>query len=112
MITEQALQEAIAEVQGKRDPNRQDCMMLAAFYTIQDRLFPEEREIPVMRYSGAPEPEQRSTGGELAVYGNSDFLRAVSGKDPAFVLPIMDELMDTMKMVNERVYNSVMRKLR
>ena len=112
MITEQALEEAIAEMQGKRDPNRSDCMALAAFYAIKERLYPEEREIPAVRYSNAAEPEQSPTSGVLSAYGNSEFLRAVSGKDPSVVLPIMDELMDTMKMVNERVYNSVMRKLR
>ena len=44
-------------------------------------------------------------------YGDSDFLRAVSQKDPAHVWRVMDELMETLHIVEPRVYNSVMRKL-
>ena len=53
------------------------------------------------RYSAAPAKE----------YGDSDFLRAVARVDPARAWEVMDELMDSLKVVNERVYNSVMRKL-
>lgn len=102
MITELALKEAIAEVQGKRNPDRQDCMMLAAFYTIQDRLYPE---LPPT-YSSAGQPP---TSG---VYGDSEFLQAVSNTDPAEAWSVMDELMDSLKVINERLYNCVMRKLR
>ena len=106
MITEQALREAIAEVQGKRDPNRNDCMMLAAFYTIQDHLYPEQET----GYSYAPEtPTEDSSG--IGDYGDSDFLQAIKGKDPAAVWAVMDELMDTLSMVNHRVYEGVMRRL-
>ena len=42
---------------------------------------------------------------------DSDFLRAVARVDPARAWEVMDELMDSLKVVNERVYNSVMRKL-
>ena len=47
----------------------------------------------------------------IGVYGDSDFLRAVAGKDPARVWPIMDELMDTVLLVKRSVYDSVMRKI-
>lgn len=52
----------------------------------------------VEAYSAVPAPD-------------SDFLRAVSNVDPARAWEVMDELMDSLKVVNERVYNSVMRKL-
>lgn len=52
----------------------------------------------VESYSAAPAPD-------------SDFLRAVARVDPARAWEVMDELMDSLKVVNERVYNSVMRKL-
>lgn len=45
-------------------------------------------------------------------YGNSDFYEAISGKDPARVWSIMDDLMDTIHTVNPRVYDGVMRKIR
>ena len=41
----------------------------------------------------------------------SDFLRAVSNVDPSRAWEVMDELMDSLKVVNERIYNNVMRKL-
>ena len=120
MITEQALQEAIAECQGTRDPNRETCMMLAAFYTIQDHLYPTDHfpdsgkmVDPAYSFAAPPETMQITEGPEtVGEYGESDFLRAVAGKDPAAMWKIMDDLMDTLKMVNERSYNSVMRKIR
>ena len=109
MITEQALQEAIAECQGQREPNRDTCMMLAAFYTIQDHLYPPTR----LGYSYAPPPTETVTSGadEVGDYGDSEFLQAVKGKRPADVWPIMDDLMDTLKVVNRRVYDGIMRKI-
>ena len=56
-----------------------------------------------MMYSAAPAP--------VEVYGDSDFLRAVADVSQDKAWEIMDELMDNLKIVNERVYNSVMRKL-
>ena len=44
-------------------------------------------------------------------YGGSDFLAAVSGKDQAAAWKVMDELMETLQVVNRRAYDSVMRKL-
>ncbi len=113
MITEQALQEAIAECQGERNPDRNTCMMLAAFYTIQDHLYPGEAPIE-SRYSQAAPPDNVQYSGAESVgnYGSSDFLQTIQGKDPEAVWKVMDELMDTLKMVNERLYNSIMRKIR
>ncbi len=45
-------------------------------------------------------------------YGESDFLQAVRGKRPADVWAVMDELMDTLAVVNHRVYDGVMRQIR
>lgn len=123
MITEQDLQEAIAECQGIRNPNANTAIKLAAFLTIQRELFGEETaqkaQVPPT-YSYAPGPSQpepyfRQSGAEpvtVGDHGSSDFLQAVRGKDPGAMWKAMDELMDTLKMVNERVYNSVMRKIR
>lgn len=42
---------------------------------------------------------------------DSDFARAIDGRQADEILPIFDELMSTIKMTNERLYNGVMRKL-
>ena len=120
MITEQDLQEAIAECQGVRNPNANTAIKLAAFLTIKRELFGESEHVsdsyklPDYSYaSEPPEPYQRYSGAELVGdYGDSDFLQAVKGQDPAAMWAVMDELMDTLKMVNERVYNGVMRRIR
>ena len=47
----------------------------------------------------------------LGLYGESAFLRAVSGKDPEKVWTVMDDLMDALQMLNRRTYDNVIRKL-
>lgn len=78
---------------------------LAALYIIQNQHKPET--------VNAPEPTACSFAPASAVveYGDSDFLRAVSGKDQSRAWAIMDELMGTLQVVNARVYDNVMRKI-
>ena len=64
-----------------------------------------------MLYSAAPAPVKTYASETVGSYGDSDFLQAVSNMAPARAWEVMDELMDSLKIVNERVYNSVMRKL-
>lgn len=72
---------------------------LAALYTIQNQNREPVRESRIVEaYSAAPAPD-------------SDFLRAVASVDPSHAWEVMDELMDSLKVVNERIYNNVMRKL-
>ena len=105
MITEAALREAIAEVQGKRDPNRNDCMMLAAFYILQDHLYPERG------YSNAEPLDIVTREDTLGDYGDSDFLRAIRGKNPADVWLLVDDLVETVRLIQPRVYNGLMNAL-
>ena len=112
MITERDLQEGIAECQGQRNPNANTAIKLAAFLTIQRELF--GTDVATYSYASEPPKNELTDSGTDAVgeYGTSDFLQAVHGKDPATVWSVMDELMDTLKVVNERVYNGVMRKIK
>ena len=48
MITEKDLRAAIAECQGARNPNASTCIKLAAFYTILNNLYPEQKEEAVV----------------------------------------------------------------
>lgn len=81
---------------------------LADLYTIRNQMDCQEKPSYENLYSAAPAKE---TGSEPKVYGNSDFLRAVSGKGAAETWAIMDDLMDTLHVVNPRVYDGVMRKI-
>lgn len=119
MITVADLDAAIAECQGERNPNANTCIKLAAYYTIKNEMYGEKqlldkREIlPSYSNAAAPIPEQFQYSGENIVgdYGNSDFLQAIKNKNPADVWAVVDELMDTLMMVNRRVYDGVMRKI-
>lgn len=84
---------------------------LAALYIIQNQRKKASESIaaPVM-YSAAAAPAVAGIAG-VGEYGDTDFLQAVAGKDPAKAWAVMDELMDTLRIVNERVYNGVMRKI-
>lgn len=83
--------------------------MLAALYTCRKEM------------TGAPEPtistysasDRPPYGAEpLGLYGDSEFLSAVAGKDPAAAWAVMDKHMEAVKMLNPRAYNGVLRKLR
>ena len=44
--------------------------------------------------------------------GDSEFLQACAEKSVGQVLPIIDELMDSMRVLQPRIYDSVLRKIR
>ena len=107
LITKHDLDEAIAECQGQRNPNANTCIKLASFYIIRRELFEEEKEDnqfsqPMFSYS---------SGEHIGKYGDSEFLEVVEGKPTENVMMIMDELMDSMKVLQPRIYDSVMRKV-
>lgn len=47
----------------------------------------------------------------IGSYGGNEFLQAVEGKPSAEIWSIMDELMDTLKVVNPKAYRSIMSKI-
>ena len=98
---------AIAELENE-ESSKSGYLLLSALYNIRDRMRGESARPAESGYSKAASP-----GGEtLERYGQSDFLRAVSGKESAAAWAVMDELMETLQVVNPRAYGSVMRKLR
>lgn len=44
---------------------------------------------------------------KINVNGDSEFLKLVNGKDQSAVLPIIDELMEAVKILHPRMFNSV-----
>ena len=106
MISRQDLTQAIAECQGVRNPTASTCIKLAAFLTIQRELYGEEKEdvqFPSYSYEQAPN--------RIDFDGDSDFARAIDGRDQEEVLPIINELMGTLQILYPRLYNAVMVKL-
>ena len=102
MITEHDLHEAIAECQGQRNPNANTCIKLAAYYIILEHLEQKEEG-----YSYSPPPVS-----EVVRYtSDTDFGRAVEGKDIDELLPLIDEIMSALSVIQPRMYDAVMRKL-
>lgn len=104
MITERDLEAAIAECQGKRNPDAKTCIMLAAFYTIKKEMYGEEKDAA---YSYDPAPDRNT----IELSSDSDFARAINGRDFEEVFPVMDELMNALEVIQPRLYSAVMMKL-
>lgn len=108
MLDIRELDEAIAELED-REPTFSSCSKLADLYTVRKHLLGPDDEYEKSYSKTSDQPKEPVRAG---VYGDSDFLRAVSGKKSAEAWAIMDDLMDTLHVANERVYESVMRKIR
>lgn len=108
MIREDDLREAIAEMQGQKNPNAQTCIKLAAYYTILDHITGKE-PTPLQTYS---DMSSYSAGSSAIEYdGESDFAKAIKGRDPSDVWPVMDELMTTLQVMHPRLYSGVMARI-
>lgn len=109
-IEEIKLEIARLEYEESSYPNYQK---LANLYTILDRA---EGRVPLdVGYSRAAAPTEEPVAQAATVVdvdGDSDFLRLAQGKDNTQAWYIMDELMDTLRAVNGKVYARVMDKLR
>lgn len=104
MITEHDLQEAIAECQGQRNPNASTCIKLASYLTIQKELYGSP---PAYSYSAGDDPQP-----SVILYdGGSEFAERINGMEQQYVLGVMDELMDLLRVLYPKIYDSVMRKL-
>lgn len=107
MITRQDLEAAIAECIGEREPNANTCIKLAAFYTIRQNLFPDTpQDEPLPAYSFA--------AGNDTVHIDSDteFAQAAEGLPLDKVWALVDELVETVKVLQPRVYAALMRRIK
>ena len=112
MITEQDLDAAIAECQGKRNPDANTCIKLAAFYTIKGHLFPSERVgnsdvLPGYSYAASHDQNHDSV---VAIDSDTEFAQIVDGRKQEDVWPVIDEMMTTIKTLYPRLYAAVLDK--
>ena len=121
MITEIDLQEAIAECIGKRNPDANTCIKLAAYYTIMRELYGDKSqsadvEKTATSYSYSPPPAVDYSGEKTIRYsGDSEFSDVVNGMNINDVLTVIEELMETLRVANSstgRLYNATLRKLK
>ena len=106
MITEQDLNEAIAECKGQRNPTASTCIRLAAFLTIQRELYGAREPEPAQEYSYATPPSNT-----IEYDSGTEFSQAVTGRPQADVFPVLDDLMDTLYATNKPLYKAVLRNL-
>lgn len=105
MFREDELREAIAECEGQRNPNANTCVKLASYYIILNQLFGND---PL------PEPVKTDyiqSDYSYAYKSDSEFMGVIDNLDMNYVLQVVDELMETLKNVQPRLYNAVIRKL-
>lgn len=119
MITRRDVEEEIQRIESG-PPTMQACERLAVLYFVRDNIgtsgSPAERSAPEYSARAAPDPPVSYTmapesADTLGRYGDSDFLVAVDGRNPADVMAIMDELMTVILAIQPQLYHSVMRKI-
>lgn len=97
MISERELLDAIEQYENADNPTAQTCITLAAFYTVKDKLYPDVGE----SYSNSPSTYESDT----------EFWLASQKRDQDEVMGIIDELMETLKVLHPKLYEGVMRKI-
>lgn len=105
MITREDIEEAIAECQGVRNPNARTCIKLAAFLTIREYMFNNQSD-DLSGYSG----DQPRTVSAIDI--SSEFLDAIAGKPETDVLEIMEDVMNSVKYFNPRLYDDAIHRLK
>lgn len=93
MVSIDELNKTILDLETNRDTTYATCERLAWLYIVRDHLAQKKSQEP------------------LSIAGESEFMAAVNGKPGDAVWKIMDELMDAVKMLHPRMYESVLKKL-
>lgn len=102
MITEKELLEAISECQ--REPiTCAKVGKLADLFTVHHYLFGEKEP----RAESAAEPAEIA----ISARGNSEFMSKIDGMNYEKFMGVMDELMETIEVINPRLYAGVIQKL-
>lgn len=103
MIAEKDLLRAIEECEA--EPITQSKIgKLADFYIIYDHLFGTPPDYGGYSYADKIEKV-------IENQGESEFLQAINGKNPERIWKIIDELMNTLKIINPRLYDGVLRRI-
>lgn len=100
MISRKEIEDAIDECEHG-DHDYATCQKLATFYEMQDHLYGQQRDY-------AADAKEIATVGN---YGDTDFLKTVEGMDAEKVWAVLDELMETLRAINPRLYRAVLRRL-
>ena len=102
MFTKNQLLDAIDELE-LAPSTFQNCEKLATLYLLYDHLYGDKMPTAV-----------QETIREVIIprYGDSEFLTSIEGQDAQKVWMIVDELMETIKALQPRLYNATLQQLR
>ena len=97
---------AIAELE-KEESSFPLYAKLANLYTVRDKMmgYPIQQPQASVYSEAAPIPEM------IGRYGDSDFLKAVEGKNSEKIWTIIDDFMDSLRAVNQKAYGNLVRRL-
>lgn len=102
MIRENDLLEAIAECEGAKNPNANTCIKLAAYYTILENLYGKPQE---------EKAEKKHVSSINIAFSESEFSKITSDKGIENVFPLLDDLVQTISVLNPALYNSFINQL-
>lgn len=111
MITEKEIEQAIAECLCEPVTGNKRAV-LADLIIIQDYLFgePIARQADQQSYS-APPSEITEPETIVETSGDSEFLAAVDGKRAEKIWKLMNELVETVKILHPRMYTTLIDKI-
>lgn len=106
MITRRDLDEAIDDLSGK-NLTMEGCVKLASLYTLREYMYGEP---PPATYGDAP-PASGSVEDVIGQYGETEFLKVIAGKPSSDVWAVMSEAMESLRVMEPRLYAGIIRKL-
>jgi hypothetical protein len=100
MFSKIELLDAIDEME-EAPSTYQNCEKLATFYSLYDHLYGDKR--PMLE-------TVRQT--VVDSFGDSDFFKAVDGADAEKVFRVLNELMETVRLLQPKLYEATLTELR
>lgn len=89
-----------------------NCERLAWLYIIRDHMKEGHQDKPAEHHEHTAEPcNQNAPSNHIKNDENSDFLKAINGKDTKKVISVMDELMEAIQLIQPRMYDAVLIKI-
>lgn len=101
MFSRNELIEAIEELEDNT-ATFQNCQKLATFYLLYDHLY------GVNQLNGGSQISRITVIGD---YGNSEFLESIAGQDAEKVFLIIDELMESVKLLQPRLFDATLTRI-
>lgn len=104
MFTKEELIDAINDIESGKH-SIQNCERLAAIYTVLDHEYK-----PLISAEGYSRDNKVES--EIGLYGESEFLKAISGKPSKEVWLLLDDLVEALSVLNPKLLSSFLNKLR